>query len=218
MFRGFIPIKGKQSLMPFKDKSSSELLTLEEAQKYDEYAGVLADDVVVIDVDDKEQSDILFEIVEDLQLNCRVVGTSRGKHFYFKNGINGISKNGTHLKLACGLEADIKIGRSNSYVVLKRDNKIRDIIYDIFEEDGEKYEELPRWLYPVNSKTNFVDMAEGEGRNDAFFKYILVLQSADFTKEEIKECIGIMNEYVLKEPLDDKELDVILRNESFKKR
>lgn len=213
MFRGYVPVKNKRCLMPFKDRPTGDLLSLEQAKQYDEYAGVLSDDTVVIDIDDVEQSDILFDIVDDLQLRCKVVETTRGKHFYFKN--NGISKNGTHLRLAIGLESDIKVGKNNSYVVLKRDKVEREVIYDKF--DDEEYQDIPRWLYPVASKIDFLNLEEGEGRNDALFRYILVLQSNNFNRNEIRTCLEIINKYILAEPLDDEELEVILREEAFEK-
>ena len=63
-YKGFVPTSVKKSTMSFKDKSSSELLSLEEAQKYSEYAGILADDTVLVDIDDGEQAAILLNIVK----------------------------------------------------------------------------------------------------------------------------------------------------------
>src|SRR5690606_23938465 len=147
------------------------------------------------------------------QLNCRVYQTSRGKHFLFRN--NGIDKNGTKKKLACGLTADIKVGSRNSYSVLKFNGEERFIEWDI--EPGEEYQQLPKWLFPVNSNMNFLDMEAGDGRNQALFNYILTLQSADFTIEEARECIRIINRYILKESLSERELETILRDDAFKK-
>ena len=42
--------------MPFKGKSSEELLNLRDASQYEEYAGILNDNTVLIDVDDKDMS------------------------------------------------------------------------------------------------------------------------------------------------------------------
>ena len=55
----------------------------------------------MIDVDDAEQAEKMMQIVEDLQIRCRVTCTKRGKHFTFRN--SGVDKCGTDLKLACGL-------------------------------------------------------------------------------------------------------------------
>ena len=60
-------------------------------------------------------------------------------------------------------------------------------------------------------------MGEGDGRNSTLFSYILTLQNNGFTVDEIRECIRILNQYVLSEPLEEKELEVILRDEAFKK-
>ena len=83
-YKGFVSTSGKKATMSFKDKSSSELLSLEEAQKYSEYAGILADDTVLVDIDDGEQANILLTIVKTKELKCRVLATSRGMHFLFK--------------------------------------------------------------------------------------------------------------------------------------
>jgi putative DNA primase/helicase len=122
---------------------------------------------------------------------------------------------GTHIKLAIGIEADIKIGAHNSISVLKYDNKLREIIYDI--EEHEEYEEAPDWLLPVRSKVDFLNLGAGDGRNQTLFNYILTLQSAEIGNDDIKTAITLINKYVLPESLSDSELDKILRDDSFKK-
>lgn len=212
LFRGYVPTDGKKAIKSFKNKD--DLDTLEDVKDLPSYAGVLADETILIDIDDMEQSEIMMQIVEDLQLNCRVYQTTRGRHFLFKNSV--IDKCGTHLTLACGLTADIKVGTKNSYEVLKIDGKKRHIEWDV--EDDLEYQEVPKWLYPVvGSKTDFLTMNAGDGRNQAIFTYILTLQSNDFTVDESREAIRILNAYILKEPLSDRELDTILRSDSFQK-
>ena len=46
LFKGYVPIKNKECTMPFKGKSSDELLTLREARTHDEYAGILNDNAI----------------------------------------------------------------------------------------------------------------------------------------------------------------------------
>ena len=86
MFKNYVPTKDKKCTMSFKDKSADELLTLDQVKKYPEYAGVLDDNTVLIDVDDEDASEILLSIVENQDLKCRVYKTTRGKHFLFKRG------------------------------------------------------------------------------------------------------------------------------------
>ena len=213
LFKGYVPTKDKRCLVQFKDKTAEELSTYDEIKNSEEYAGILDDNTILIDIDDYDQSEILMKIVEDKQLKCRVYETTRGKHFLFKNKI--LDKCKTHTTLAIGLGSDIKLGNRNSYEVLKFANKERPIIYDIF--DDEEYEDVPKWLLPIGTKVDFLKMGAGDGRNQALFNYILTLQSNDFSVEEARECIKVINDYVLSEPLDDSEIDTILRDDSFQK-
>lgn len=212
LFKGYVKTKKKQCIEKFKDRT--DFKTYEQVKDLPEFAGILANDVILIDIDDAEQSEVLMNIVEDRQLDCRVYQTTRGKHFVFKNaGI--VDKCKTHCKLAIGLTADIKVGCNNSYEVLKIDGEERFIEWDI--EEGQEYQELPMWMIPVNSGMEFLDMDAGEGRNSSLFGYELVLQSAGLEKNEARETIKIINKYVLKEPLSDDEIDTITRDEAFAK-
>jgi len=212
-FKGYVKTKNKKCTEKFKDRT--DFKTLEQVQSLDEYAGILANDAVLIDIDDGDQAELLMDIVEHLQLNCRVYQTSRGKHFLFKNTNGKIQKCFTHANLGCGLTADIKVGLKNSYEILKFEGKERFIEWDI--EEGHEYEELPKWLVPVRGSTEFLNMDAGDGRNQSLFNYILTLQSADFTVEEARETIRIINSFVLKNPLPEDELNIILRDEAFQK-
>lgn len=210
-YRGYIKVKGKSSLQKFKDVPASELMTLNEARQCEEYAGVIASDSILIDFDNMDESEIMMKIVESLQLNCRVLRTDRGRHFLFKNSI--IEKCYTGTKLAIGLTCDIKCGKVNCYEKLKSASGERWVEWE--KDDAADYDQLPKWMFPIKSKTDYTALQEGDGRNQALFNYILTLQSAGLSVEECRECITIMNAYILKEPLDDNELDKILRDEAF---
>ncbi len=208
-FKGYVPTKDKKCLYKFKGKD--DLPTYEQIKNLPEYAGVLADDAILIDIDDHEQSEKMLHIVKDLNLKCRVYKTTHGMHFLFIN--DKVETNKTKTTLACGfVKIDIKIGLKNSYEVLKFDNKEREILYD----SGE-YEQVPKWFIPIKYSENFSDMETGDGRNQTLFNYILTLQSNDFSIAEARECIQIINKYILKEPLEESELEKILRDESFQK-
>lgn len=211
LYKGYIKTKNKSSLEKLKGRS--EFATLEDVRHFDEYAGVLADDTILIDIDDGEMSEKMMDIVEHNQLNCRVYQTTRGRHFLFKN--TTVDKCKTHTTLACGIEADIKLGSKCSYEVIKFDGKERFVEWDI--EDGESYDEVPKYFTPIQNGVDFTKMEEGDGRNEKLFSYILTLQSHDFSVEEARECISIINEFVLPEALPKDELDKILRDESFEK-
>lgn len=211
LYKGYVETKGKASIEKLKNRTTWK--TYDEVKNLNGFGGVLADDTILIDIDDSDQSEILMNIVEELQLDCKVLCTSRGKHFLFKN--HTIARNRTHVQLAVGLTADIKVGSKLSYEVIKIDGEERFCEWDI--EEGGKYQEVPKWLFPVKATADFVDMDAGDGRNQALFNYILTLTANDFTVEETRECIRILNKFVLKQPLSDDELEVILRDDAFQK-
>ena len=62
LFKGYVRTKDKKSLDKFK--GTDKLRTLDEVSPLDEYAGILADDVILIDIDDHDLSEIMMNIVE----------------------------------------------------------------------------------------------------------------------------------------------------------
>ena len=212
LFRGYVPTKDKQCLEKFKGRK--RLNTLEDVQDLDEYAAILGEETILIDVDDGETSDLLFKIVQDLALKCRVYATTRGKHFYFKNPEGYVKKSWTKQTLALGIETDAKVGRNNSYAIMRFKGVDRPMLQDCPEDE---IQELPKWLTPVKTNMKFLDMEAGDGRNQSLFNYILTLQSEDFTKEEARETIRLINRHVLSDPLSERELETILRDDAFKK-
>lgn len=210
-YRGYVLTKDKKCIEKFG--KNAKLHTYEEVADLPEYAGIIAADSILIDVDDMEQSEKLLRIVEDNELLCRVYQSRSGMHFLFKNSV--VDKCYTKINLACGIVADIKSGFKNCYEVLKIDGVERTVLYDIL--DGEEYQELPKFLYPVKTKTEFLDMQAGEGRNQALFNYILTLQSNGFEIEEARQTLKIINDYVLSEPLEAAELETVMRDEAFQK-
>lgn len=207
-FKGYVETKNKKCIEKIRGRDNFK--TYDQVKLLPEFAGILSDESILIDVDDFEQSEILLNIIKDLQLKCRVYKTTRGKHFLFKNKEQTSCK--THTKVAVGLTVDIKVGIKTSYEVLKFNNEEREILYDTKD-----YELVPKWLFPIKTNVDFLDMEDGDGRNQALFNYILTLQSNDFTSEEAKECLKLINKYILKDSLDEDELETICREESFKK-
>lgn len=210
LFRGYIVTVGKKPIEKFKD---TDLCSFEEVRECREYAGVLDAGTVLIDVDDAKQAQRLFDMVKAMGVCCQVRQTTRGKHFYFKN--NGLwDKCATGVTLAIGIKADIKVGLKNSISILKKDGVERAVIYDTADLLGE-YDCPPFWLRPIKTKLNVFDLGDGDGRNNVLFEYILPLQTAKFTKDEIRETERLINKWIFAKPLSDGELDTVLRDEAF---
>ena len=205
MFRGYVATQNKRCLEKFKDVE--QLKTYEEVKHLREFAGILDGETILLDFDDEVQAQKAFKIVQDMKLKCCVRKTGRGMHMFFKN--RTVNKCSTATRLACGLRADIKVG-VNSYAIVKHKGQERPILYD-----SEVYEEVPKFFQPLSSPIELMNLKEGESRNTNLFKYILPLQKHEFSKEEARQCLKIINQYVFDKPLPEREMQTILRDESF---
>lgn len=208
LYRGYVKTRNKKCLEKFKNVD--KLKTYDDVKNLNEFAGILDKNIVLIDIDNENESEILFNIVKDKKINTRVIKTTRGMHFYFKND-ERIKTNKTDTKLYLGINSDVKVGSRNSYSIVKFGGKERPIIYD-----SEELDPVPKFLLPTIYKFDFLDLEEGDGRNQELFNYILILQSNGFSKEEVRECIRLINSYVISEPVSEDELETILRDEAFK--
>ena len=63
-------------------------------------------------------------------------------------------------------------------------------------------EELPSFFRPINH-VNY-GLAKSTSRNQTLFEYILV-QIYNFSRDEIRKTIKLINDHILYEPLTDKE-------------
>lgn len=218
-YKGFIETSGKTPKKSFTNDDNL-VKSVEEAEKLESYAGVLAEDAILVDVDDETASEKLMNLIEGENIYCRVIQTTRGRHFLFKND-GSVAKCNSHLILGIGLEADIKIGRKNSIEVLKVNGETRFCEYDC--EDN--YDTIPFFLKPIKVNKEekeiiqgFKDLKDGDGRNTKIYNYIVTLYSKNcYTKEETIKTIELINKYIFNDSVDEKELKTLLRNDSFEK-
>jgi len=212
MFKGYIPLKGKKPLEEYKNRE--KFYTYDWARKnFEEYGAILADEIVQIDVDNEDEAEKLKNIITDLNISCGILKTTRGMHFYFRN--TDLTTRKVKIKTPIGITVDIGLGIKNAVVPLKIKGKTRRWVNKI--DDIEKIDFLPEWLKPVKFAPEFSNLDEGDGRNQELFNYILTLQSEGFSKDSIRNIITLINRYVLKTPVDQRELDTILRDGAFLK-
>ena len=207
--RGYVKTSGKRAVEKFKNVPDSELRTLEQAEKCESYAGILAPGVVLLDFDIKEQSDLAYIIVQRMGVRCRIYQSDKGYHFLMRAN-DKLTKCQTRVKLACGVVCDVKVGSSASYECLKVNGNVREMIQDCDNPDV-----APAYLSPVESDVDFLNLGDGDGRNSTLYSYILNLTKAGLSKSEIKETINVINKFVLKEPLPQSEIDTICRDDAF---
>lgn len=228
VFRAYLPATGKGSNIRYKDVPSEELPSFEDIDKphVKDVTGLLQTNALIVDADNFDdngepeqlikgllRSEVIDDILYDKKINTMIVETeNKGDHFYFLNNNEDVKANHQNIKTAIGIPVDFKIGMNNGTAKIKGDGVFRKVI-----QETDKFVEIPKWLTPIKTDIDFTTLEAGDGRNQTLFSYILTLQSNGFSKEEARETLQIINDYVLPEPLDQSELDTIYRDESFSK-
>lgn len=232
LYKGFIKCNSdKTAAQPYKD--GEPLLTLEEAQQCDSYAGVMNDNVVMVDIDDSGHAERLKRIIDAYQIKCRITRTRRGMHFTFF--CNEQLMNHNHIETAIGLIADYKYGINCSYEVLKINGKEREVV-----ADPEMIQTIPRWLYPKSDKvikandpeyTSIVGLSQGS-RDETLFKWntsncrrsknasnktpFNVL--ANISKRDYDRLFTIINQFIFDDPLPEDEFKKFLDQHTFEEK
>ena len=210
LYKGFVKNqKGKK----FTGRNP-QLLTLPEVDAFDSFSGIMKPNTVLIDADEEPHNEILQNIIKGEKLACYMTDRKggRGVHVLMINSNMSLKKS-DKVMLACGVVVDFHPGYSLPYECLKFNRTERNAVYN-----EQPYQEIPKYFTPLPKCTiDFTNLGEGDGRNSTLFSYILTLQNAGLDKDDIRETIRIINQYVLAEPIEQSELDVILRDEAFKK-
>jgi putative DNA primase/helicase len=177
--KGYMPLGGTDGKIPLEDyKDRTEFYKIDDVKRLKGYGGVLNNNLVQIDIDDTTEANIVYKIVCDMDLQCCVLKTSRGMHFYWTN--TDLLKRKQNYSTAIGVKIDTGLGSQNAIIPLKVNGQIRTWLKEV-----DTLESIPSWLKPI-SKTSidFKSMSEGDGRNAALFSYILTLQQASYPKNK----------------------------------
>ena len=199
----YIELRNKKPISKLED-----YMSLNEVKHKDSYGRILEDNELFVDIDSEKESEKLLEIIKAENIGTRVYKTSRGMHFSFNNPYN--VKNVIHSNTPIGISVDIKTGKNNSYQVLKLDGKEREVIYEKLPID-----DIPKWLLPFNHKTNYLDLRDGDGRNDELFRSIIPMTKMNMNKEEIETTLKLVNKYMFAEQLDENEIYSMVDNNQF---
>ena len=199
----YIELKNKKPISKLED-----YMSLNEVKHKDSYGRILEDNELFVDIDSEKESEKLLEIIQAEGIGTRVYKTSRGMHFSFNNPYN--VKNVIHSNTPIGISVDIKTGKNNSYQVLKLNGKERELIYEKLPID-----DIPKWLLPFNHKTNYLDLRDGDGRNDELFRSIIPMTKMNMNKDEIETTLKLVNKYMFAEQLDENEIYAMVDNNQF---
>lgn len=221
-FNGFLNVVYKRfnrEKVPVNGKSS---YTFDDLKEWDQYWGFeIPQNVVVVDSDTQEESDILLQVIREKQLNCYISKSSRGYHFYFRIPTDLKIGNGVNKAVPIGLvDLDYRSGQKTSYIIECKDGKWNDWIQGpkynetkkAFILDPYDLPELPYWLIPLkHTILTMVGMDNGSGRNNELFKHSYRLVDLGYSEDQVREVFNIINNFVFKEPLDEKELETLIK-------
>ena len=228
LFSGYVPWNTRDNCPTIPYGDNDRLKTYEEVTDSQSFAGKLAYNVIMFDIDEGAKhpecngmGDRLKAMAEALELHCLIRRTLHGGvHAYFMQNSDSrfyVKRQCTGVYVACGLRGDFKAGCNNGLSKLKDNGIEREIIYDKTNQDG-SYDELPYWLFPIDCKNRgLFNMCDGDGRDSTLFTYILTLQKHGFRKDEVRSLYDLVNVHMFADKLSTKEIERITREDAFPK-
>ncbi len=188
-----------------------EGLAFDEVKHFDHVAALVEAPFVVLDFDAPSEAKIIKTMVNDLDVKCLMLETTRGVHLWFQSPEP--VKNSVKTLSAIGLTYDVRSHGKKSLAIVKMNGEWRKWVKTV---PVKELDEVPFWLQPVKrTGVTLAGMKDGDGRNQTLFNYILTLQRKGFSKEQVRETLALINEYVFANPLPADEMETIGRDESF---
>ena len=195
-------------------------LTYEEAQdllsKGKRVGWVIPKGYVVIDIDNKDDSqsqEYLEKLLDKFEVKYSYNYTSKGMHLLFKDITENI-KSDSRTKCALNILIDTRANETG-YIILPSNDPHR-----AWGKWNDYVEELPYFLQPMmkDSTPSFIGMVDGDGRNDALFRWRNKLeQCGKLNQEQIEKSIRIINENLFDSPITNQELFKTVLREKTKK-
>lgn len=168
----YVKLKGKER----QDKKTYNKEQINAPDFTDDYGRLINCGYAIFDFDKSPYKDIISKIIDDLNLKCKKLFTTRGYHFMFKTSLSKVSDK-NHQFNWIGLECDIKgIGTQQdgkkSYQAIKVDSHTRKEEYLNGAKSDEELDYAPMWLYHIPNKKDQIDLTEDQsgGRNDMFHR------------------------------------------------
>lgn len=194
-----------------KSPINTKILTFDEIKSTSNRIGwIIPNNYIAIDLDDKVEAAKLYNILIFYKVNFVWMVSKHGGHFIFKN--NGNYSQNVKLLTSIGLTIDIR-SKEKGYIILPHNDPDRQ-----WGTLSEKIDDLPFYLRPIKKlkmSCDLVDLAEGN-RNTELLKHFLNLKdyADELSLEEKINSVKIINKFIFKEPLDEKELmNTVLRDE-----
>lgn len=170
---------------------------------FDDCGYVLSEQDLVVDIDGLSH-EVIEAMLKEFSIKTQVVWTDRGAHLYFNKPIGFRGAQGV---CALGFKCEYKKAtKDHNSITIKRNGKARRI------QNKDIREELPKFLKPLRGvKEPLTSLEEGDGRNNTLFSFKPKLKNIP----NRDKCLRFINNHIFSEPLDEKELEVVLRDTDY---
>jgi putative DNA primase/helicase len=183
-------LEGKKYPAKSADRSNSH-------ESFKNAGYVITEDEVIVDIDCLDK-DVIEKAITFFNIKTQIVWTTRGAHFYFSKPTGFRTS-----KKVCplGFEVEYKTSKNSRFVTIKQNGELRKI-----ENEGVR-EELPEIFFTQRRLESLLGLEDGDGRNNMMFQHRMKISHL----KQWKSILRFINNYVLTEPLDEKEFEVISR-------
>jgi putative DNA primase/helicase len=207
----------KEKYQRSKAPINTKILSFDEIKNTNNRVGwIVPSEYIVIDIDNKQNARIVFDVLQALKIKFSYMTGKKGGHFIFKN-TRGIKSISAGQSCSIGMTVDVRCNEKG-YIVLPENDTDRS-----WGRVSNDIDDVPFFLIPqkeLKIQSEFSEMGEGDGRNDALLKHMLALidYAPDLTLNEKCESIRIINRFMFKSPMSELELQkTVLRDDILKK-
>lgn len=155
-------------------------------QEWQEVGGYLADDYVLVDIDDATNVNLFFTIINDFHINCHVTESRHGIHAIFKKPSEQLAY-GNRKETLTGVICDYKCSNNKGYERIIINGEQLPIITECENPDV-----LPWLLYPFGRARDLQQAQAGDGRH----KILMDLSNVYAIYEKDPHNISIMLNWV----------------------
>ncbi|CRK83428.1 bifunctional DNA primase/polymerase [Neobacillus massiliamazoniensis] len=176
---------------------------------------VIPTGIDVIDIDDKQEGQLIFKALQEATLNFQAIETVNGYQFIFKSS-GRISKQRASFLMAGGFIGDYRLGGKGQIVLPTRNTPGRNWIHicnkelsetPIFFDSIKKANKEDR-PFPIPVRESL------DGRNDVLYNHCCRLIEFGYKKVEIAFILSFLNQNFFLPPLDKDEFNNTIKSAS----
>ena len=199
----------------------SNPLSYEEAQEAvangERIGWIVPKGYVIVDIDNKDDDRAQYyleKLLHKFEVNYSYNYTSKGMHILFQDPTQNL-KSDSRYKCGLNIVVDTR-ANGTGYIVLPCNDPHRE-----WGDWNDYVEEIPYFLVPMckDQTPSFIGLTEGDGRNNALFKWRSQLERCNkLSPEHIEKCIRIINENLFETAIPNNELfKTVLRQKDASK-